>query len=81
MSIWNLSPQAYNELKSSGMMVLPSSRLLQMYKNSVKQERGLNQEVFKLMRQETNKRKIGLMGCTGGIMSDEMLIQVCKNYI
>ena len=81
MSIWNRSLQTYNELKSSGMMVLPSGRLLQMYKNSVKQEPGLNQEVFKLMTQEANKRKIGLMGRRGGIMLDEMSIQVCKNYI
>ena len=55
LSIWSKSPQAYKELRSGGILVLPSGRLLQYYKNSVKQEPGLNKEVFELMRDEAAK--------------------------
>ena len=75
LSIWNRSPIAYHELRSSGMLVLPSGTLLQMYKNSVKQEPGFNKEVFELMRDEANKRNVGAEGRFGGIMLDEMAIQ------
>ena len=56
--------------------MLPSGRLLQLYKNSIKQEPGLNKEVFKLMRQEAEKKKITKIGKRGGVMLDEMSIQV-----
>ena len=75
MSIWSKSPQAYKELRSSGILVLPSGRLLQYYKNSVKQEPGLNKEVFELMRDEAAKRNVHESGRIGGIMLDEMAIQ------
>ena len=56
--------------------MLPSGRLLQLYKNSIKQEPGLNKEVFKLMRQEAEKKKITKIEKRGGVMLDEMSIQV-----
>ena len=57
------------------MFVLPSERLLQYYKNSVQQEPGLNEEVFQLMREEAEKRKVPQFGKLWGIMLDEMSIQ------
>ena len=81
LSIWNWSPQAYHELRGSGMLVLPSGRLLQLYKNSIKQEPGLNKEVFKLMRQEAEKKQITKIQKRGGVMLDEMSIQVTWKFL
>ena len=76
LSIWNRSPKAYEELKESGMLKLPSGRILQKYKNSIKQEPGINSSVLELMKAEAEKRKIPPHGMIGGIMLDEMAIQV-----
>ena len=73
--MWNRSPKAYQELHSSGVLVLPSGRLLQLYKNSISQEPGFNKEVFQLMHDEATKRNISKEGRCGGIMLDEMAIQ------
>ena len=62
LSVWNRSPQAHKDLQTSGMLVLPSGRLLQLYKNSIKQSPGMNKEVFELMRNEAIKWKISLGG-------------------
>ena len=75
LSVWSRSPQAYKELQTSGMLVLPSRKLLQMYKNSVKQNPGMNTEVFEMMRDEANRRKLSEIDYRGGIMFDEMVIQ------
>ena len=76
LSIWNRSPEAYKELRASGMLTLPSGRLLQMYKNSCAQNPGLNESVGQWMAQEATKRKLGPEGREGGIILDEMAIQV-----
>ncbi|KAK3736798.1 hypothetical protein QZH41_011739 [Actinostola sp. cb2023] len=34
LSLWCRSPEAYEQLKDSGMIRLPSGRLLSLYKNS-----------------------------------------------
>ena len=75
ISVWSGSSQSYNELQTSGMLVLPSGRLLQMYKNSVKKNPGMNTEVFEMMCNEANRRKLSEIGCRGGIVFDEMAIQ------
>ena len=59
------------------MLVLPSGRHLRNYKNSCSQNPGLNDSVGKWMAQEAMKRKIGPEGKEGGIILDEMAIQVC----
>ena len=76
LSIWNRSPEAYKELRASGMLTLQSGRLLQMYKNSCAQNPGLNESVGQWMAQEATKRKLGPEGREGGIILDEMAIQV-----
>ena len=57
------------------MLLLPSGRQLQKYKNSISQNPGINTEVFQLMKQEVEKRKIPEEGLRGGVMFDEMPIQ------
>ena len=76
LSLWNRSPEAYKELRESGVLVLPSGRLLKMYKNSCTQNPGLNESVGQWMEQEASKKKIGAEGREGGIILDEMAIQV-----
>lgn len=76
LSLWNRSPEAYKELRESGVLVLPSGRVLQMYKNSCTQNPGLNESVGQWMAQEASKKKIGAEGREGGIILDEMAIQV-----
>jgi hypothetical protein len=72
LSIWNRSPEAYKELKESGMVVLPSGRLLQMCKNLCCQNPGLNESVGNWMRQEAIKWNIGPEGKEGGVILDEV---------
>ena len=74
--MWNRSPEAYQELSKSGMLRLPSGRLLQYYKNSIQQKPGLNEEVLQWMEQEADKVKLTELGRCGGIILDEMSIQV-----
>ena len=58
------------------MLVLPSGRLLQMYKNSCAQNPGLNESVGQWMAMEALKTKLGPEGREGGVILDEMAIQV-----
>ena len=81
LSIWNRSPEAFKELRESGMLKLPSCRLLQMYKNSCSQNPGFNESVGKWMSEEALKRKIGPKGREEGIILDEMVIQVTNFFV
>ena len=76
LSIWNRSPEAYKDLRDSDMLLLPSGRLLRMYKNSCTQDAGFNASVGQWIAQEAVKRKIGPEEREGGIILDEMAIQV-----
>ena len=75
--LWNRSPEAYKELRESGVLVLPCGRVLHMYKNSCTQNPGLNESVGQCMEQEASKKKFGAEGREGDIILDEMAIQVC----
>ena len=70
LSIWNRNPEAYHEIATSGMLWLPSGRLLQ---NSVPQNSGSN--VPQWMEQEDKKLNLSEFGKCGGIILDEMSIQ------
>ena len=48
-----------------------------MYKNSCTQNPGFNESVGQWMAMEVSKRKLGPEGREGGIILDEMAIQVC----
>ena len=58
------------------MLILPSGRLLALYKNSVKQKPGLNEEVLEWMKREADKLNLDRFGKEGGLILDEMTIQV-----
>ncbi|XP_070578680.1 uncharacterized protein [Ptychodera flava] len=74
LSTWTRSPKAYETLRKSGMLILPSGRLLKMYKNSVSQKAGFNDDVLEWMVAEA-KKTLGPEGYDGGIIFDEMQIQ------
>lgn len=69
------SPQAYQDLGKSGMLILPSKRLLQYYKKSVPQAPGIVNQNFEWMVKEAEKKGIKEHGKRGGILIDEMSIQ------
>lgn len=75
LALWCRSPHAYKQLKSSNMLVLPSGRLLQYYKNSIKQTPGFHRENLKWMWTEAKNQSIPESGWNGGILIDEMQIQ------
>ena len=76
LSIWCRSPKAYEELQKSGMLKVPSGRLLQYHKNVTTQEPGCNEDVLQWMVHEAEKKNIGTAGKTGGVILDELAIQV-----
>ena len=69
------SPRAYNDLKGSGLLVLPSQRLLRYYKNIVKQKPDFNECNLDWMKAEASRRNISSFGHRGGILIDEMTVQ------
>ena len=52
----SIKKKAYEELQKTGMLVLPSGRLLQCYQNTVKQKPGFNKELFKWMKKKQTDR-------------------------
>lgn len=75
LSLYSRSPQAYADLKSSGMLVLPSQQLLRYYKNAVKQQPDFQYDNLNWMLKEADRQKIPSEGRHGGLVLDEMQIQ------
>ena len=72
------------QISSSGALTLPSTRLLQYYKNSVDQAPGINPRQLEWMEKEAETKKVNAFGKRGGLVLDEMSIQddiQVKNYI
>ena len=69
------SPKAYRELKETGLLVLPTERLLKYYKNMVKQKPGFNADNLDWMKKEAERKKICDFGLHGRLLIDEMTIQ------
>ena len=69
------SPQAYQTLKDSQLLILPSRRTLQYYKNVVKQKPGINSENLLWMKKQATIQNISDFGYHGGILIDEMCVQ------
>lgn len=69
------SPQAYADLKLSGMLVLPTERLLRYYKNAVRQRPGINSDQLEWMESEAELANLTEYGRHGGLLLDEMTIQ------
>lgn len=68
LSIWSKSPKIYEELKQSNVLILPSGRLLSLYKNSVQQNAGFNEEVLDWMVVEMRKLNLDAFGKESGII-------------
>ena len=64
------------ELQKSNVLLLPSGRTLQVYKNSCTQDPGLNNDVQKLMILEAERLGLSDQDKMGIIALDEMSIQV-----
>lgn len=74
LSIYCRSPKAYDDLKNSGMLVLPSTQLLRFYKNAVDQQPGFIEDNLLWMRNEAKRRHLPSIGMRGGLLL-EMQIQ------
>ena len=55
---------------------LPTPRTLVKYKNKVAQDIGINNEILQWMRDEATKKSLPPNGWKGGLLFDEMAIQV-----
>ena len=75
LSLYCRSPSTYHQLGASCILKLPSGRLLSMYKNTVQQAPGLQEEVFKWMHDEAQRLALSNADRQGGIVIDEMAIQ------
>lgn len=75
LTVYCRSPQAYQDLSSSGFLLLPSKRQIQRYKNKVDQHVGISKENLKWMLSEAKRRSLHIDGYQGGILIDEMTIQ------
>lgn len=54
LSLVAKSPSCYEELRNSGVLVLPSQRRLKDYRNAIKPKRGFQKEVVDELNAETN---------------------------
>ena len=54
LSLAAKSPSCYEELRNSGVLVLPSQRRLKDYRNAIKPERGFQRGVIDVLKEETN---------------------------
>ena len=75
LSLWCRSEQGYKDFRDTGLLALPSGRLLQYYKNSVKQTPGICEDNLKWMHTEANHQLLNEDGRHGGLVIDEMTIQ------
>lgn len=69
------SPKSYDELKDSNMLILPSGRQLQRYKNFIPQGAGLNRKALEWMYHAALESKVPAHGWAGGLIHDETKIQ------
>ena len=54
LSLAAKSPSAYEELRNSGVLVLPSQRRLKDYRNAIKPDRGFQKGVIDILKEETD---------------------------
>lgn len=75
LTLYCRSPRCYEDLQKSGFLCLPSSRLIQIYKNKVSQQAGIQRHALEWMRNEALNQNLSTEGYEGGIIIDEMAIQ------
>ena len=76
LSIWARSPKAYQQLRGSGLLLLPSPRTLTLYKNSNEQGPRVHDFMLHWMVQEAERLSVPPYVYCRGIMFDEMSLQV-----
>ena len=54
LSLAAKSPSTYEELRNSGVLVLPSQRRLKDYRNAIKPDRGFQKGVIDILKEETD---------------------------
>lgn len=54
LSLAAKSPSCYEELRNSGVLVLPSQRRLKDYRNAIKPDRGFQKGVIDILKEETD---------------------------
>ena len=54
LSLAAKSPSCYEELRNSGVLVLPSQRRLKDYRNAIKPDRGFQKGVIDVLKEETD---------------------------
>lgn len=52
LSLAAKSPSCYEELRNSGVLVLPNQRRLKDYRNAIKPKRGFQKEVIEMLKSE-----------------------------
>lgn len=75
LSLYCRSPNAYEDLRNSGMLILPAKSTLNYYRNSVKQVPGITPDNITWMKKEAGRQNTSEYGRRGGILLDEMSIQ------
>lgn len=75
LTLYCRSPRCYDDLRKSGFLCLPSSRLIQIYKNKYTQQAGIQKHILEWMRNEASVQNLSKEGFEGGLMIDEMSIQ------
>lgn len=74
-SLYVRSPAAFEDLGKSALLILPSARLLQLYKNCIKQKPGLNGDNILWMQKKSERQNVSKFGLHGGLILNEMMIQ------
>ena len=54
LSLAARSPTCYEELRNSGVLVLPGQRRLKDYRNTIKPKRGFQKKVIEVLRSQTS---------------------------
>ena len=76
LTVYTKSPNAYVQLQTSGVLLMPSTRLLSLYKNAIQQGPGIHQNMIQWMVKEAVRANLPPHGFEGGLLFDEMAIQV-----
>lgn len=75
---WACSPKTYEAWRDQGVLILPCASLLKQYKNCLQQTPGLHDDHLHWMKAEADRLKMKDAHRCGGIMFDEMSIQVLQ---
>ena len=76
LGVWAKSPKAYSQMRQSGVLLMPSEKVLMLYKNSINQKPGVSEKMLDWMVHEAVLRQVPSHGYHGGLMCDEVSIQV-----